>query len=103
MQLQTFDSEGREDNKMFISARTTQGQAQRPPKSGGQHDRDEVEIVRGEVPKPPPYKVCLGTSPRAPLSGRAALLTQEGVARLQITLYVREVCERSPKVWSHAR
>ena len=28
------------------------GEAQRPPESGGQHDRDEVEIVRGEVPKP---------------------------------------------------
>src|SRR4030095_16708337 len=51
------------------------GEAQRPPESGGQHDRDEVEIVRGEVPKPPPYKVCLGTSSRATLSGRAALLT----------------------------
>ena len=36
------------------------------------------EIVRGEVPKPHPYKVCLGTSARATLSGRAALLTQEG-------------------------
>jgi hypothetical protein len=46
----------------------------------------EVEIVRGEVPKPHLYKVCCGTSPRATLSGRAALLTQEGVARLQIAL-----------------
>src|SRR5262245_13652722 len=58
------------------------GGALRPPESGGQHDRDEVEIVRGEVPEPHNDKVCLGTSPRATLSGRAALLTQEGVARL---------------------
>jgi hypothetical protein len=33
---------------------------------------------------PTAYRVSLGTSPRATLSGRAALLTQEGVARLQI-------------------
>src|SRR5215510_2396752 len=52
-----------------------------PPESGGQHDRDEVEIVRGEVPEPHDYKVCFGTSPRATLAGRAALLTQEGVAK----------------------
>ena len=49
---------------------------QRPPKLGGQHDRDEVEIVRGEVPRRHPYNVCLGTSARATLPGRAALLTQ---------------------------
>jgi hypothetical protein len=55
--------------------------AARPPESGGQHDRDGVEIVRGEVPKPHVYKVRLGTSPRATLSGRAALLSQEGVPR----------------------
>jgi hypothetical protein len=55
--------------------------------SGGQHDRDEVEIVRGEVPEPHDYRVCLGTSPRATLSGRAALLTQEGVARHQQFLH----------------
>jgi hypothetical protein len=35
-----------------------------PPESGGQHDRDEVAIVRGVVPKPHPYKVRLGTTPR---------------------------------------
>src|SRR5262245_13430098 len=58
-------------------------EAARPPESGGQHDRDAVEIVRGEVPRPQHlYKVCLGTSPPAPLSRRAALLTQEGVPRL---------------------
>jgi ribose transport system substrate-binding protein len=51
----------------------------RPPKLGGQRDRDAVEIARGEVPNPHPWKVCLGTSPRATLSGRAALLAQEGV------------------------
>ena len=51
--------------------------------SGGQHDRDKVEIVRGEVPEPHAYKVCLGTSSRATLTGRAALLTKEGVALLR--------------------
>jgi len=40
----------------------------------------KLSSTRGEVPKPHDYKVCLGTSPRATLSGRAALLTQEGVA-----------------------
>jgi len=62
-------------------ARKVSGEAQRPPESGGQHDRDEVDIVRGEASKPNDSKVCVGTSPRATLSGRAALLTQEGVAR----------------------
>jgi hypothetical protein len=38
------------------------------------------EITRGVVPKPHPYKLCLGTTPRATLSGRAALLTQEGAS-----------------------
>jgi hypothetical protein len=33
----------------------------------------------GVVPKPHGYKVCLGTTPRASLRARAALLTQEGV------------------------
>jgi hypothetical protein len=33
-------------------------------------------MVRGEVRGPHPCKACLGTSPRATLSGRAALLTQ---------------------------
>jgi hypothetical protein len=33
-------------------------------KLGGQHDRDVVEIVRGVVPKPHPYKARLGTTPR---------------------------------------
>jgi hypothetical protein len=55
--------------------------AQRPPESGGQRDRDAVEIARAGVPKPHPNGVWQGTSPRATLSGRAALLTQEGVAR----------------------
>jgi len=58
------------------------GGAPRPPESGGQHDRDDVKIVREEVPEPHDYKVCSGTSPRATLLGRAALLTREGVARL---------------------
>ena len=58
------------------------GERYGPPESGGQHDRDEGEIVRGLVPKPHPHGVCVGTSPRATLSGRAALLTQEGVALL---------------------
>src|SRR3954470_13664141 len=33
-----------------------------PPESGGQHDRDAVEIMRGVVPKPHPYKVGFGTT-----------------------------------------
>jgi len=40
------------------------GEASCPPESGGPHDRDVVEIVRGVVPKPHPYKVRLGTTPR---------------------------------------
>ena len=48
-----------------------------PFEEGGQRDRDEVEIARGEVPKLHPHKVCLGTSPRAAPSGpRLALLSQ---------------------------
>ena len=35
-----------------------------PPKLGGQHDRDVVEIVRGVVPKPHSDRVCFGTTPR---------------------------------------
>jgi hypothetical protein len=35
-----------------------------PPKLGGQHDRDAVEIVRGVVPKPHSDRVCFGTTPR---------------------------------------
>jgi hypothetical protein len=46
-------------------------------------------ISRAEVPKPHPYKVCWGTSPRATLLGRAALLTQEGVSRIQSGLFVQ--------------
>ena len=43
-----------------------------PPKLGGQHNRDEVEIVRGVVPKPHPDKVCSGTTPaRQPAGCRA--------------------------------
>jgi len=34
-----------------------------PPESGGQHNRDAVEIVREVVPKPHPYKVRFGTTP----------------------------------------
>ena len=50
------------------------------PESGGQRDRDEVEIAREEVPKPHSDKVWLGNLPSRDPSGRAALLTQEGVA-----------------------
>src|SRR5215471_10109733 len=35
----------------------------RPPETGGQRDRDEVEIARAEVPKPHPYTVCLRNHP----------------------------------------
>ena len=65
-----------------LHIKSCSGDAQRPPESKGQHERDEVEIVRGEVPEPHDYKGRLGTSPRATLPGRAALLTQEGVAQL---------------------
>jgi nitrite reductase/ring-hydroxylating ferredoxin subunit len=44
-------------------------QAARPPESGGQRDRDEVEITRGEVPKHHSHSVRLETSPRAVPSG----------------------------------
>jgi hypothetical protein len=54
--------------------------ASRPPESGGQRDRDAVEIAREEVPKPHPEKVWLGNLPSRDPSARAALLTQEGVA-----------------------
>jgi hypothetical protein len=54
--------------------------ASRPPESGGQRDRDAVEIAREEVPKPHSDKVCVGNLPARDPSGRAALLTQEGVA-----------------------
>ena len=40
--------------------------------------------MRDEVPEPHAYKVCLGTFPRATLSGRAALLTQEGLDRAEL-------------------
>jgi hypothetical protein len=39
-----------------------------------------VEIAREEVPKPHPDKVWFGNLPSRDPSGRAALLTQEGVA-----------------------
>src|SRR5262245_44487030 len=52
------------------------GSVQRPPESGGQHDRDEVEIVREEVPQTHRDRVCSGTSARATRSGRAALLSR---------------------------
>jgi hypothetical protein len=35
-----------------------------PPESGGQRDRDVVEIVRGVVPKPHLHRGRLGTTPR---------------------------------------
>jgi hypothetical protein len=54
--------------------------ASRPPESGGQRDRDAVEIAREEVPKPHSDKVWFGNLPSRDPSGRAALLTQEGVA-----------------------
>src|SRR4030095_11334568 len=54
--------------------------ASRPPESGGQRDRDAVEIAPEEVPKPHSDKVCFGNLPSRDPSGRAALLTQEGVA-----------------------
>ena len=71
------------------------GERYGPPESGGQHDRDEGEIVRGLVPKPHPHGVCVGTSPRATLSGRAALLTQEGIACLQIRTYTQSPRRRT--------
>src|SRR5678815_4443875 len=40
-----------------------------PPESGGQHDRDEVEIVRGVVPKPQP---CGFPVLEPPLAGSAS-------------------------------
>ena len=50
-----------------------------PPESGGQHDRDVVEIVRGVVPKPHLYPRSLRNHPsRDTLRDPAALLTQEG-------------------------
>src|SRR6185436_10347741 len=55
--------------------------ASRPPESGGQRDRDAVEITREEVPKPHSDKVWFGNLPSRDPSGRAALLTQEGVER----------------------
>jgi error-prone DNA polymerase len=63
--------------------------AARPPESGGQRDRDEVEIARGEVPELHQHRVRLETSPRATLSGRAALLTQEGVPLSKNELFVQ--------------
>jgi RNA polymerase sigma-70 factor (ECF subfamily) len=69
-------------------------ETQGPPESGGQHDRDEVEIVRGEVPNPHDCKASLGTSARATLSGRAALLTQEGVAFLHYPRFCSKPVER---------
>jgi hypothetical protein len=51
----------------------------RPPKLGGQRDRDEVEIARAEVPKLHLSSIGLGNLPsRGSLRARAALLTQEG-------------------------
>jgi len=47
------------------------GNATRPPKLGGQRDRDAVEITREEVPTPHFGAFDRGTSPRATL--RAAL------------------------------
>jgi hypothetical protein len=49
-----------------------------PPESGGQHDRDVVEIVRGVVPEPHIFR--LGNHPSRHRKERddAALLTQEG-------------------------
>jgi len=51
----------------------------RPPESGGQRNLDCVSIASAEVPEPNFYSASFGTSARA-ASGRAALLTQEGVA-----------------------
>jgi len=54
--------------------------ASRPPESGGQRDRDVVEIAREEVPKLHSDQGSFGNLPSRAPSGRAALLTQEGVA-----------------------
>jgi len=54
-----------------------------PPESGGQYDRDAVEIVRGVVPKRHCDKWFLWNHPsRDPLRDPAALLTQEGISDL---------------------
>ena len=50
------------------------GEAFSPPKLGGQHDRDAVEIVRGVVPKLG-LTGLLGNHPSRDTSCRAALLT----------------------------
>jgi molybdate transport system substrate-binding protein len=52
-----------------------------PPESGGQHDRDEVEIVRGVVPKPP---ICRTFPLEPPRRFAPPLLTQEGNCRFPL-------------------
>jgi hypothetical protein len=69
--------------------------ASRPPESGGQ--RDETKSTSRERAFPSRIAVVFskGTSPRATPSGRAALLTQEGVARSRVGLVQRSPWERT--------
>jgi hypothetical protein len=70
---------------MIVSERRTSKSASRPPESGGQRDEAKrrsrgVESRERGLQSRILLKCSGGTSPRATTSGRAALLTQEGVA-----------------------
>jgi hypothetical protein len=61
-----------------------------PPESGGQHDRDVVEIVRGVVP----ITICLGFGTTPARFARFPLLTQEGNS--QDVEFIRTSCRLIP-------
>jgi hypothetical protein len=64
----------------FSRYRKNSRNASRPPESGGQRNETQSKLRERGFPSRMLAGGSWGTSPRATLAGRAAVLTQEGVA-----------------------